>query len=66
MGDEFKSGTVDPQAVISGKRLPADDEAEILSLRPTRLTEYIGQREIVETLNIALRSWSADHPFHLL
>ncbi len=56
MSDEFKSGTVGPQAVISGKRLPADGEVEILSLRPSRLTEYIGQREIVETLNIAIEA----------
>ena len=56
MTDEFKSGIVDPRAVISGKRLPSDDEAEILSLRPSRLSEYIGQREIVETLNIAIEA----------
>ncbi len=56
MTDNFKSGNVDPQAVISGKHLPSDDETEILSLRPSRLTEYIGQREIVETLNIAIEA----------
>ncbi len=56
MTDEFKSGTVGPQAVISGKRLPSDDAIEILSLRPSRLSEYIGQREIVDTLNIAIEA----------
>ena len=56
MTNEIKSGTVDPQGVISGKRHSSDDEVEILSLRPTRLVEYIGQREIVETLNIAIEA----------
>jgi Holliday junction DNA helicase RuvB len=56
MTDDFKHGTVGPQAVISGKHLAADDDAEILSLRPSRLNEYIGQREIVETLNIAIEA----------
>ncbi len=56
MTDILKSGTVDPQTVISGRSLPSDDEAEILSLRPSRLSEYIGQSEIVETLNIAIEA----------
>jgi len=56
MTDNFKHGTIDPQAVISGKHQPSDNEVEILSLRPSRLTEYIGQREIVETLHIAIEA----------
>ena len=56
MTDDFKSGTIGSQEVISGKRLPSDEETDILSLRPVRLSEYIGQREIVETLKIAIEA----------
>ena len=47
-------GFVEPLAIVSGDRQPVDQEPEILSLRPTRLAEYIGQKPIVETLVIAL------------
>ncbi len=33
-----------------------DQEAEILSLRPERLLEYVGQPEVVETLKIAIEA----------
>lgn len=33
-----------------------DEEKEIISLRPTRLSEYIGQDRIVETLKIAIEA----------
>jgi Holliday junction DNA helicase RuvB len=35
---------------------PEDQEPEILSLRPSRLAEYIGQQQLVETLSIALEA----------
>jgi len=52
--------------LLSGSCLPMDQEPEILSLRPTRLSEYIGQPEVVETLKIAIeaakqRGEPADH-----
>lgn len=56
MAENFKSGFVDEQEVISGASLPGDEEPELLSLRPQQLTEYIGQSEIVETLNIAMEA----------
>jgi Holliday junction DNA helicase RuvB len=57
----------DPEhGIVSGVCLPDDQESDILSLRPTQLTEYIGQSEVVETLKIAieaarLRSEPIDH-----
>lgn len=42
--------------MLSGSSLPVDREPEILSLRPERLSEYVGQTEIVETLKIAIEA----------
>ena len=42
--------------MLSGSSLPIDREPEILSLRPERLSEYIGQAEIVEALKIAIEA----------
>lgn len=52
--------------LLSGSALPVDQECDILSLRPTRLADYVGQREVVETLQIAIaaaamRGDSVDH-----
>jgi len=56
MTDNFKSGLVDDQQVISGVNLPGDEKPDMLSLRPQMLSEYIGQAEVVETLNIAIEA----------
>ncbi|MBU4344561.1 MAG: Holliday junction branch migration DNA helicase RuvB [Proteobacteria bacterium] len=42
--------------ILSESSLPVDREPEILSLRPERLSEYVGQTEIVETLKIAIEA----------
>ncbi len=42
--------------IVTGSCQPEDTEAEILSLRPERLCEYIGQAEVVETLKIAIEA----------
>ena len=46
----------DQPDIISGECLPDDIETDIQSLRPERLTEYIGQAEVVETLKIAIEA----------
>jgi Holliday junction DNA helicase RuvB len=57
----------DPEhGIVSGACLPGDEESDILSLRPTQLSEYIGQSEVVESLKIAIeaarqRSEPIDH-----
>ncbi len=41
------------QGLVTKADTPADQEPEILSLRPERLSDYVGQAEVVETLSIA-------------
>jgi Holliday junction DNA helicase RuvB len=48
---KFSSET---HGVVAKDPLPEDNSPEILSLRPERLSDYVGQREIVETLEIAI------------
>lgn len=42
--------------MVTGSCLEMDHEPEILSLRPERLDDYIGQKEIVETFRIAIEA----------
>ncbi len=42
--------------ILSREALDVDNGAEILSLRPERLSEYIGQSETKETLEIAIEA----------
>jgi holliday junction DNA helicase RuvB len=42
--------------LVSGECLPDDHESEILSLRPECLADYVGQKEVVETLEIAIEA----------
>ena len=44
------------QELLSGTCLPDDTEPEILSLRPDKLEDYVGQTEVVETLTIAVEA----------
>jgi Holliday junction DNA helicase RuvB len=50
---KFSSKT---QGTVTGTLLPEDQEPEIRSLRPSRLPDYVGQVEIVETLKIAIEA----------
>ncbi len=56
MADDILTHSSDKLDLLSGKQLPLDQEAEILSLRPDRLVDYVGQAEIVETLKIAIEA----------
>jgi len=53
-GDRMNSGA--SGGLLSGTCLPIDQEPEILSLRPKQLADYIGQAEVVETLQIAIEA----------
>lgn len=44
------------QGIVAGVCQPADIEADLLSLRPDCLAEYVGQTEVVETLKIAIEA----------
>ena len=56
MNDDILSHRVSVHGIVDGDRQPADDAVEILSLRPERLADYIGQREVVDTLKIAIEA----------
>jgi Holliday junction DNA helicase RuvB len=56
MADDIISFSSDKQGVVSGRLREEDLEPEILSLRPRRLSDYIGQSDVVETLKIAIEA----------
>ncbi len=56
MTDDVLTHRADFSAAFSPESLPGDHEPEMLSLRPEKLVEYIGQPEVVETLHIAIEA----------
>ena len=56
MTDDLEKFAVNETSLLEGQCLTEDEEPEILSLRPQRLSDYIGQREVVETLKIAIEA----------
>ncbi len=55
MTDDFLTYS-NAQNIVAGDCLPIDQEQEILSLRPERLSDYVGQEAVVETLKIAIEA----------
>jgi Holliday junction DNA helicase RuvB len=56
MTDDILTFSSDPQGVVSNHLRDEDLEPEIVSLRPRRLADYVGQRDVVETLRIAIEA----------
>ncbi|BBO79185.1 Holliday junction ATP-dependent DNA helicase RuvB [Desulfosarcina widdelii] len=56
MSDSILTHRSDETSIVKGAMQPDDRDPEILSLRPERLDEYIGQAEVVETLKIAIEA----------
>lgn len=56
MADNILIHSSDKNSILSKSSLPVDQEPEIMSLRPQRLSEYVGQTELVETLKIAIEA----------
>ncbi|QTA91863.1 Holliday junction branch migration DNA helicase RuvB [Desulfonema magnum] len=56
MKNDVLTYSSDEHGIVSGASLPVDSEPEILSLRPKRLPDYIGQTDTVETLKIAIEA----------
>jgi len=56
MGDGLFRVTSATDGILSGSQAPEDQDTEILSLRPDNFEEYVGQRETVETLRIAIEA----------
>ena len=56
MTDDILTHRSDFSSVLSPEVLPDDREPEMLTLRPERLEDYIGQQEVVEALHIAIEA----------
>ncbi len=56
MTDDVLKHYSDQPNVLSGECVPDDHDPGILSLRPERLADYVGQVEVVETLKIAIEA----------
>ncbi|AOY59488.1 MULTISPECIES: Holliday junction branch migration DNA helicase RuvB [Desulfococcus] len=66
MASKILTYSTDPEGILTPKPLSMDEEPETLSLRPRALSDYVGQPEVVETLEIAItasknRSEPLDH-----
>ena len=56
MSDDILTHRSKGVGIVDGDRLPMDDECDVLSLRPERLDDYVGQSEVVDTLKIAIEA----------
>jgi Holliday junction DNA helicase RuvB len=56
MSDGIISFSSDQESISSANLLPQDNTSEIVSLRPESFDEYVGQKDIVETLGIAIEA----------
>lgn len=56
MSDDIFKYSSKEQGIVTCLPLPVDQEPEIISLRPNRISDYIGQTEIIETLKIAIEA----------
>lgn len=56
MTDKILTETSETHGILTPASLSVDNEPELISLRPKHLGEYIGQPEVVETLNIAIEA----------
>jgi len=56
MADDVFTFSSDRKGILSDESLQVDEEPEVLSLRPKTLSDYIGQTEVVETLEIAIQA----------
>jgi Holliday junction DNA helicase RuvB len=56
MSDNLKLHRPVSAGIVNKESLDIDEEQDIQSLRPERLEDYIGQREVVDTLAIAMEA----------
>lgn len=56
MIDNLITNSADKHGILSNLRMSVDQEPEILSLRPERFSDYVGQIEVIETLKIAIEA----------
>jgi len=60
MTDDMSTNSQNKQGILTGECLSDDEQEPILSLRPEKLSDYIGQVEVVEALNRLIISFSMD------
>lgn len=56
MSDDVFTYSSEKADLVSGSAQSQDRDPDILSLRPERLGDYVGQNEVVETLKIAIEA----------
>lgn len=56
MGEDTLTRGTAGRDLVDGACHPEDAEPDIQSLRPERLADYVGQREVVDTLKIAIEA----------
>jgi len=56
MTDDILKHSSEKLDILSGSCQPVDQETEILSLRPEKLVDYVGQADVVEALKIAIEA----------
>lgn len=56
MRDDLLTHGVPPGGIVDGNSRPEDQEADIQSLRPESLEDYVGQKGVVDTLKIAIQA----------
>jgi Holliday junction DNA helicase RuvB len=56
MDNDILSFSSDKKGVVTSEKIPEDQISEIVSLRPTSFNDYVGQKEAVETLKIAIQA----------
>ncbi len=56
MSDDLLTHGTSGLKVVDGACQPEDEGPEMPSLRPERLVDYVGQREVVDTLKIAIEA----------
>ena len=56
MTDDMSTNSQNKQGILTGECLSDDEQEPILSLRPEKLSDYVGQVEVVEALKIAIEA----------
>ncbi|MBU2455718.1 MAG: AAA family ATPase, partial [Proteobacteria bacterium] len=56
MSDDIISYSSDKKGIVTSECIVDDLSSDIVSLRPTSFKEYIGQKDTVETLKIAIQA----------
>jgi Holliday junction DNA helicase RuvB len=56
MTDDILKYESERQGIVTPSQLAVDSEPELVSLRPEKLSDYIGQMDAIETLEIAIQA----------